>query len=151
MALATQLAGCALPARAPIAGPRWSGRLALSVQGEASQSFTAGFDLSGSPHEGELELFTPIGGTAALLRWTPGSARLLSPGQPARTASSLEALLVEAIGTTLPVAALFDWLAGVPTIAEGWQADLSHRADGRLQARRLTAPTADLRLVLEQP
>lgn len=151
VALATQLAGCALPARAPTTGPRWSGRLALTVEGQASQSFTAGFDLSGSPQEGELELFTPLGGTAALLRWAPGNARLLSPGRPDRTAPSLEALLVEATGTALPVAALFDWLAGIPTTVEGWQADLSHRADGRLQARRLTNPQADLRLVLEQP
>ena len=31
------------------------------------------------------------------------------------------------------------------------QADLSQRPLGRLRARKLTAPAADLRLVLEQP
>jgi outer membrane lipoprotein LolB len=49
------------------------------------------------------------------------------------------------------VAALFDWLAGFPSVADGWQADLSGRAEGRLRARRLTAPAADLRIVLHTP
>jgi outer membrane lipoprotein LolB len=49
------------------------------------------------------------------------------------------------------VATLFDWLAGIPSVATGWQADLSGRAEGRLRARRLTAPAADLRIVLHTP
>jgi outer membrane lipoprotein LolB len=49
------------------------------------------------------------------------------------------------------VAALFDWLAGVPSVADGWQVDLSGRTEGRLRARRLAAPAADLRIVLHTP
>lgn len=148
---AAVLAGCAVPARAPVAGARWSGRLALQVEGDAQRSFSASFDLSGSPREGELELTTPLGATAALLRWTAQGARLWMPGQPVRQAASLDDLVAEGTGAPLPVAALFDWLAGIPTPAEGWQADLSQRPQGRLRARKLTAPAADLRLVLEQP
>jgi outer membrane lipoprotein LolB len=150
-ALPALLAGCAVPTRAPVSGARWSGRLALQVEGDAQRSFSAGFDLRGSPREGELELTTPLGGTAALLQWAPGRARLRSPGQPDRSAGSLDELVTQATGAPLPVAALFDWLDGIPTPADGWQADLSQREQGRLRARRLTAPAADLRLVLEQP
>jgi len=146
------LAGCAVaPSRPEPSGPRWSGRLALQIEGQPEGSFTASFDLRGSARAGELELFTPLGGTAAWLQWAPDRARLRAPGQPERQAASLHDLLVQAIGTALPVAALFDWLAGIPSVAAGWQADLSGRAEGRLRARRLTAPAADLRIVLHTP
>lgn len=151
-ALALYLAGCAFTPSAPAAGgPRWSGRLALQVQGRAQGSFSAGFDLRGSPAAGELALYTPLGASAALLVWDAGRATLRAPGQPAREAGSLDELLSEALGTAVPVAALFDWLAGVPTAASGWQADLSQHAEGRLRARRLADPAADLRIVLERP
>lgn len=150
--LALTLSGCALtPPRRPAAGTRWRGRLALQVQGGAEGSFSAGFDLSGSPAAGELELYTPLGGSAALLEWAPGRASLRVPGQPAREAASLDDLLAQALGTAIPVAALFDWLVGVPTLAAGWRADLSQHAAGRVQARRLETPAADLRIVLEAP
>ncbi len=146
------LAGCATPSRtAQVAGPRWSGRLALQLAGQPEGSFSASFDLRGSARAGELELLTPLGGTAALLQWSAGQARLRAPGQPDREAASLDDLLTQVTGTALPVAALFDWLAGIPTPAAGWQADLSGRADGRLRARRLADPAADLRILLDTP
>lgn len=146
------LTGCAVaPSRPEPSGPRWSGRLALQIEGRPEGSFTASFDLRGSARAGELELFTPLGGTAAWLQWAPDRARLRAPGQPERQAASLNDLLVQATGTPLPLAALFDWLAGIPSVADDWQADLSGRAEGRLRARRLTAPAADLRIVLHTP
>lgn len=151
LVLPAWLAGCAAPDRGPVAGARWSGRLALQVEGDAQRSFSAGFDLRGSAQEGELELTTPLGGMAALLQWAPGSASLWTPGQPTRSAASLDELVTQAAGAPLPVAALFDWLGGIATAAEGWQADLSQRPQGRLRARKLSAPAADLRLVLELP
>ena len=146
------LAGCAVSPPTPDpTGPRWSGRLALQIEGRPEGSFTAGFHLRGSARAGELELFTPLGGTAAWLQWAPERARLRAPGQPEREAASLDDLLVQATGTPLPVAALFDWLSGIPSEAAGWQADLSGRAEGRLRARRLATPAADLRIVLDTP
>ncbi|MEY4712817.1 MAG: putative Outer-rane lipoprotein lolB precursor [Pseudomonadota bacterium] len=151
-ALALAVSGCALTSpAAPSAGPRWSGRLALQVQGDASTGFTASFELRGSPRQGELALYTPLGASAALLQWTPGRATLRAPGQPTREASSLDDLVAQATGTAIPVTALFDWLAGIPTAVAGWQADLSQHASGRLRARRLADPAADLRILLEQP
>lgn len=128
---------------------RWSGRLALKLDTEPAQSFYAGFELRGSAEAGELALFTPLGGTLAVLAWAPGEAQLRD-GRETRRFDSLEALAAAVTGTALPVAALFDWLAGRPLEVPGWEADLSRLADGRLVAlRRSPAPVAELRLALD--
>ena len=146
------LTACAIPPRTPAApGVQvWTGRMALAVEGQASQSFSAGFELKGAPDNGELTLYNPIGGTLAVLAWAPGSATLRAGGT-ARQFPSLEALAQEATGAPLPVAALFDWLAGKATPIAGWEADVTQVAEGRLRARRSTPPpAADLRLVFER-
>ena len=148
--LAIALAGCATSRKPPppAGQPHWVGRLTLKVEDNPRLSFSAGFDLRGSAREGTLELATPLGNTAALLEWSAAGARLQVPGEPPRQAPSLEALVRAATGTEVPIAVLFDWLAGQPTPALGWQVDLSQRGQGRLQARR-QQPPAELRLVLE--
>ena len=147
------LAGCASPPRAtvpvdPVTGP-WSGRLALQVQDQASQSFSASFELKGTARSGELALFTPFGGTLAVLAWQPGAATLNSNGQT-RQFDSVDALVAHVTGSAIPVAALFDWLRGIDTQVPGWRTDLSQLAQGRVAATRLEpTPQADLRVVLE--
>jgi len=145
------LAACATPPR-PVVPPGtqvWTGRLALTVEGQASQSFSAGFELTGAPEAGELKLTNPLGGTVAVLAWAPGSATLRSGGNT-RQFESLEALAQEATGAPIPIAALFDWLAGNATPVAGWQADVSQVAEGRLRARRVDPPpAADLRVAFE--
>lgn len=129
----------------------WSGRLALSVASEPAQSFFAGFELEGDARTGALRLYSPLGHLLADLRWSPAGATLSAPGQPPRTAASVEALSRELTGTELPLRTLFAWLHGEAEPAEGWQADLSQLADGRLRAQRLDpAPLADLRLLLDE-
>ena len=141
------LAGCATPRRAEPGVQVWSGRLALNVDG--AQPFSAGFELKGAPASGELTLFTPLGGTAGVLTWEPGSATLKS-GRDTRQFPSLEALATEVTGTPLPIAALFDWLQGRATEVPGWQVDVSQVAQGRLRANRVTPPpAADLRVAFE--
>jgi outer membrane lipoprotein LolB len=152
LACALALAGCAVPPRTPAApGVQvWTGRLALNVEGQASQSFSAGFELKGAPENGELSLFNPLGGTIALLSWTPGTATLRANGST-RQFPSLEALAQEATGAPLPVAALFDWLGGKATAISGWEADVSQVAEGRLRARRTEPPPpADLRVLFDR-
>jgi outer membrane lipoprotein LolB len=149
------LAACASPPRAPSDGTApadvRTGRLALAVQDQPSQSFSAGFELRGRAEQGSLSLYNPLGGTVAVLRWRPGSAVLESPGQPPREFPSVEAMVQQATGAPVPVTALFDWLEGVNTPVPGWQADLSSVADGRLRAQRKSPPPeADLRLVLDR-
>ncbi|MDB5753524.1 MAG: outer rane lipoLolB family protein [Ramlibacter sp.] len=149
--LAAVLAGCATPQRAP-AQPGvqvYTGRLALAVSANPPQAFSAGFELKGAPEAGELTLYSPLGGTLAVLGWTPGSASLKS-GHEVRQFASLDALASEVTGTELPVAALFDWLGGKATAVAGWQADVSEVANGRLRAQRTTpAPAADLRIAFD--
>jgi outer membrane lipoprotein LolB len=152
-ALVLGLAGCASPPRAPSPGGSdsgpWSGRLAVQVQDKPEQSFSAGFELKGSARSGELQLFSPIGGTLAVLDWQPGRARLQANSRT-REFDSVDALLAEVSGTVIPVHALFDWLRGIATPVAGWRADLSQLAQGRIAATRLEPPPqADLRLILE--
>jgi outer membrane lipoprotein LolB len=151
VACALLLAACAAPRTPTAPGVQtWNGRLALNVEGRASQSFSAGFELKGAPETGELTLTNPLGGTAAILSWAPGRATLQSGGST-RQFASLEALAQEATGAPIPVAALFDWLAGRATAVEGWEVDVSQVADGRLRAHRSAPPPpADLRIVFER-
>jgi outer membrane lipoprotein LolB len=148
------IAGCAQPPRATTqfdakTGP-WSGRLALQVQDNQSQSFSAAFELRGQAAAGELTLFTPLGGTAAVLSWAPGAATLKANGQ-VRQFSSVDELVAQATGSPLPVAALFDWLGGTNVPVPGWEADLSQLGEGRLRASRLQPPpAAELRVVLDR-
>lgn len=147
-------AGCAQPARAPQQDEStvavWRGRLALQVEDNPSQSFSAGFELRGRADAGELMLYNPMGGTLAALNWGPGSATLRS-GSEVRQFASVDALLANATGTAIPVASLFDWLSGSNTAVKGWEADLSQLAQGRLRARRVApAPVTDLRVALDK-
>jgi outer membrane lipoprotein LolB len=130
-------------------GP-WTGRLALTVQDRPGDSFAAGFELKGNPQQGELELLSPLGGTLGLLQWQPGKATLRSNSRT-REYDSLEALVTQVAGTPIPVAALFDWLRGVPTPVPGWMPDLSGLGQGRIVAIRTDPlPQADLRVLLER-
>lgn len=64
--------------------------------------------------------------------------------------ASLDELIKQAVGTEIPVVALFAWLAGDNMNVKGWHADLTQHAKGRITARRTEpAPVAELRLVLE--
>jgi outer membrane lipoprotein LolB len=127
----------------------WSGRLALQVEDQASQSFSALFELRGTAQSGDLVLISPLGSRLAQLDWKDGHAQLTTSAQDIRTSESLDSLLQEATGTRIPVAALFSWLQGTQATAPGWQADLSNIADGKIIARRTDpAPQATLRVAL---
>ncbi len=151
------IAGCAIP-RSPnilneVEVSVWRGRLAVRIEPEQAppQAFSAGFELLGDAKTGQLTLFTPLGSTAAALSWSAQTAVMRTSNGDVRYFESLDALISQALGTEIPVAALFAWLAGDLITVAGWQADLSQHADGRITARR-TAPTplAELRLVLEK-
>ncbi len=111
---------------------------------------TAGFELIGTAQTGGLTLYTPLGSTAAALSWSPGAAELRANGD-VRHFDSLGALLREAVGTELPVAALFDWVAGKNQAGKDWSADLSDYTQGRIKARRQEpGAAAELNLILEK-
>ncbi len=152
IALAAGLAGCAAtrPPRRP-GEAAWSGRLALRVDSQPPQAFSALFDLRGSASAGELHLSSALGQTLATVRWSAQGAELQRGNETTRR-DSLDALTAELSGAPLPVLAMFDWLAGREAPAGGWRADLSQHGNGRLVARReQPLPSAELRLVFEQP
>lgn len=148
------IAGCAHKTGANAAFPaeaQWSGRLALKVQSDPTQAFSADFELGGNPQNGLLVFFTPLGTTAARLQWAPGIATLVADGET-RQFDSLAALAQQATGADLPVRALFDWLNGQATEVLGWTVDLSRIDQGRLQAARTAGdmPAVELRIVLQR-
>jgi len=145
------LAGCATQRPAPTdPASFWSGRLALQLQSNPPQNWSTSFELQGSAAQGQMLLLSPIGTTLARLSWTPLSAQL-EQGQDKTESTSLQSLSQRLTGTNLPIAALFDWLAGQGTAVQGWQVDLSDHAQGRLTALRSTPePRALLRIVLDR-
>jgi outer membrane lipoprotein LolB len=147
---AAMLSACATPQRAVQPGEElWSGRLAMTVQSDPPQSFSAGFELRGTPAGGELQLTSPLGTSIATVVWLPGSAEMRQGGQVTRR-GSLDELTTELSGTPVPVAALFGWLRGQAGEVPGWQADLSRQAEGRITARRTSPmPVAELRVVVQ--
>lgn len=146
------LAGCVQLPRATTetaAADIWSGRLSLQVQSDPPQSFSGGFEIKGSPSQGELRLNSPLGNTVLAARWSPAQATLYS-GRETRHYVSIDALIEASTGAALPVAALFDWLAGKNTQSNDWTADLTRQADGHIQARRThPRPQSELRIVLD--
>jgi len=113
------------------------------------QSFSASFHLQGTPEQGSLDVFNPLGSQIAKLQWQPGTA-LLQQGDRTTQSDSLQELLRQSLGTALPVQALFSWLQGNIASAEGWQVDLSRHNEGRITAQRTSpSPQATLRVVLQ--
>jgi len=128
----------------------WSGRLSLQIASDPPQAFHAAFELRGNAQAGELSLLSPLGTLVATARWQPGSAELLRSNS-SQSYPDLASLTAGLTGTAVPVAALFDWLHGEATEADGWSVDLSDTGSGRLRARRhQPLPDASLRLILDQ-
>jgi len=152
------VAGCASIERANALksspSANWHGRLALRIAATTTeqtpdQSFSAAFELQGTPQQGDLLLLTPLGSTAAAIHWMPGQAVLHARGET-RQFNDLDQLITQLLGTPVPVTALFAWLAGQAQEVEGWQVDLSAQDQGKILARRLSPePSAELRVVLD--
>jgi outer membrane lipoprotein LolB len=148
------VAACAAPQKTSglktIENNSYAGRISLTVQSEPVQTFAGGFDLQGTVAAGELSLFTPLGSTVAVMRWSAGRAELQNSGQTQQY-PSVQAMLERTTGAAIPLEALFAWLRGEAAAAPGWQADVSRHAEGRISAQRSDpAPPAQLRIILEQ-
>ncbi len=139
---------------------RLSGRLSVQVPGSSGRASggNAGFELSGNPRAGQLELSTPLGSLVARASWGPEMATLQTP-EAERSFADLDALTRELLGEAIPVAALFDWLRGRPwpqvhsePLTEGagftqlgWQIDLAQFQDRLIIATRKAEPLVTLR------
>ena len=132
------------------------GRIAIRVDSEPPQSLSGAFTLNGNAQNGDLSLSTPLGSILAELSWMPQQA-VLKVNNETRHFDSTDALMLQVTGTVLPLAALFDWLAGRDAPAAGWQVDLTQMNDPNTpDTRRLIAkrtdplPTVELRVVLDK-
>lgn len=155
-ALAALLSACTSPPSpdAPTPSQSWSGRMALQVAANGStdgtaHAISASFHLQGSPAQGSLDVFTPLGSQVAALTWGAGWAQL-QQGQQLRRSESLTDLVRSSLGTDVPIEALFAWLQGHNVQAAGWQVDVSQHARGRISAQRLhPQPPAQLKIILQ--
>jgi outer membrane lipoprotein LolB len=163
-AAALLLAGCVqLPPRLGNAS-ELSGRLAVRVDDQPVRQWSAAFELSGNARHGQLNLVSPLGTVLAQARWSPGLAELATP-EGTRRFDSLDQLGEQALGERIPLAALFDWLRGLPWAEApwtshldnspgfmqlGWFVDLSRLAEGAIDARRDAAPVVTVRARLDR-
>jgi outer membrane lipoprotein LolB len=165
--LAALAAACAStptpPPAPPMDAPWTTGRLSVRVEaeeGRPEQGLSAHFELRGSGRQGELRLSSALGNRLAQARWAPEGALLSTPDGDRRY-SDLGELARSALGEALPLAALPDWLAGLPWpgaahVAReggfeqlGWQVDLRRHAQGFVFAQRAAPPQVTLRVKLD--
>ena len=170
IAAAAILSGCAapVPAPEPVGGDVLSGRLSVQVEAAAAapaRALSAAFELRGDPVRGRLDLSTPLGSVLAQARWSPQRVILKTPrGETEFT--DLDALTREALGESLPVAALFDWLQGRPWPGApsrtgkppgrdfeqlGWTVDLTRYDAALVSAHRDAPPPVTVRIKLDRP
>lgn len=171
--LVVALTGCATvspPPQTPAAvsgstGPAFAGRLAIAVEAEGEsppRAFSGGFDLRGDADRGTLALATPFGTAVAEARWQPSEVLLVTP-RDTRRYPTVAALTRDALGESVPLEALFDWMQGRPWPGAasgpaergfsqlGWRVDTTGLAEGRLAARRTApGPAVDVRIRFER-
>ena len=164
-ALVVGVAGCATTLPSVTDPAAWTtGRLSLQVQASpdrSSQSLSAAFELRGGATTGELRMLSPLGTLLVAASWNDKMATLSTPeGQ--RRFDNLDQLSQQALGETLPLAALPDWLAGKPwpqaahqLQAEGfeqlgWQITTNRMGEGWITASRERPPRVNLRFKLDR-
>ena len=128
LVLAATLAGCATT-RAPLSTATvgayretidLSGKLSVNyLKDDKQESLTGNFTWDQTPNRIEVNLASPLGQTIATIAVTPEGATLTQSGQPPRTAADIDGLTQQALGWTLPVSGLRDWLQGYALDAEG--------------------------------
>ncbi len=129
LASAALLSACAT---APVAPPsqatvgayravlELSGRLSVNYEREGKPDTLSGkFVWAQNGDMVDLTLASPLGQTIATIQVTPQSATLTQGGKPPRVAADIDGLTAQALGWSLPVSGLRDWLQGYATAADG--------------------------------
>jgi outer membrane lipoprotein LolB len=131
--LAAALAGCASaperPAGAPPSGPvapytdtiELTGKInvAYTRDGQHESPLHGRFEWQQSAQRTDVTIYSPLGQTVAQIAVTPQQATLKEGNKPLRTADNIDALSTQALGWTLPVSGLREWLQGHATAAGG--------------------------------
>ncbi len=109
--------------------------------GSPQDSWSASFQLQGTPSAGQLDIFSPLGSQLALLHWSPDGG-LAAPGQRRNRVRLLPALIERSLGTAVPIGKLFRLAdKATPCKPKAGSADLGQYTQGRISARR-TRPAA---------
>lgn len=145
---AAALAGCASaperPSGAPPSGPvapytdsiALAGKINVSYLRDGNREALIGrFEWQQSAQRTDVTIMSPLGQVVAQITVTPWQATLREGKQPPRTADNIDALSAQALGWTLPVSGLREWLQGHATAAGG--------KHFRASARDATVATAD--------
>ena len=149
------LSGCAMfsstprqPALEQIG--HWQGRLSLKVLQDPPEQFSANFEINGRPEQGELALYSPIGTTLAVARWSPDSAELLQ-GQKVQSFISIEAMTQQLTGNKLPLPELLSWLDHDGAALPGWtlKSETSPNSRRVFAKRETPLPLLELTLVID--
>ena len=186
LAIAAALAGCATSSAklsdATVGAYRdsidLSGRLSVNYQKDGQPgSVTGNFNWMQRPGRIDVSLASPLGQTIAKISVTPQEAVLTQGARAPRVAPDIDTLSAQALGWTLPVSGLRDWLQGYATGADGkrftaspgnnsvftqdgwrlrfvsWQDEgAAHPAPRRIDAERSATSTSDelaLRIVID--
>jgi outer membrane lipoprotein LolB len=134
LVLAAALASCATtapqstgatPAAASAVAPyrdtiELTGRLQVTYQKDGQPGSTnGGFEWSQRPGQIDVAFLNPLKQTVATISVTPQGATLTEAGRAPRTAQDIDTLTAQALGWSLPVSGLRDWLQGYATGAGG--------------------------------
>lgn len=166
--MAMFLVGCASTPRATVDGPLLSGRLLIKVAAtsdQPAQSHSAAFELSGNEQRGQMRLLGPLGAQVALAEWSERGASLLD-GNGGRDFPDMATMTSEALGESIPLGALMQWLQGKPWagaphrplasatagfVQLGWSVDLGRWTDDALvEATRVDPPGVSVRAKLDR-
>jgi len=128
----------------------WQGRLSLKVIQEPAEQFSANFEVNGRPEQGELALYSPIGTTLAVARWSPDGAQLLQ-GTKVQSFVSVQAMTQQLTGNSLPLPQLLAWLDQDGADLPGWTLKSETSPNSRrVFAKRATPlPLLELTLVID--
>jgi outer membrane lipoprotein LolB len=97
-----------------------SGRLSVNYQKDGRpESVTGNFNWIQRPGRIDVTLASPLGQTIAAISVTPESATLTQAERAPRVAQDIDTLSAQALGWSLPVSGLRDWLQGYATDANG--------------------------------
>lgn len=97
-----------------------SGRLSVNYYKDgAPETLSGKFTWSQTPAAVDVSLASPLGQTIARIKVTPESATLTQGERPPRVAKDIDSLTAQALGWSMPVSGLRDWLQGYATAADG--------------------------------
>ncbi|MRW93729.1 outer membrane lipoprotein LolB [Duganella sp. FT80W] len=98
----------------------FGGRIAINYSRDGKkESLNGTFTWRQGKTNTDVSLISPTGQTVAVINVTPQSATLTESGKAPKTAPDLDTLTTQALGWSLPVSGLRDWLQGYATDSKG--------------------------------